>query len=149
MFNSEVILQGEIRCQSLSWVVRLNIGFAGCMGITHTTNLTTNISAILLLPISFIWGNFLLPLENFLSSPALCGHWADYCCCSIGCEIIPDVNVNKEKFNFKVKLQESEDIEICCSCVSKKFISSEEYLLNSLQSYLFSNGWIPLFVFWS
>lgn len=36
-----------------------------------------------------------------------------------GCEIIPDVNVNKEKFNFKVKLQESEDIEICCSCESQ------------------------------
>lgn len=36
-----------------------------------------------------------------------------------GCEIIPDVNVSKEKFNFKVKLQESEDIEICCSCESQ------------------------------
>ncbi|XP_073250057.1 fermitin family homolog 2-like [Porites lutea] len=32
-----------------------------------------------------------------------------------GCEVIPDVNVNKEKFNIKIKLKESDDIEICCS----------------------------------
>lgn len=32
-----------------------------------------------------------------------------------GCEVIPDVNVNKEKFNIKIKLKEAEDIEVCCS----------------------------------
>ncbi|XP_078354998.1 fermitin family homolog 2-like [Oculina patagonica] len=37
-----------------------------------------------------------------------------------GCEITPDVNVSKEKFNIKIKLKESDDIEICCSCVSFK-----------------------------
>ncbi|KAJ7373419.1 Fermitin 2 [Desmophyllum pertusum] len=36
-----------------------------------------------------------------------------------GCEIIPDVNVSKEKFNIKLKLKESDDIEICCSCESQ------------------------------
>mgnify|MGYP000099680003 CR=1 FL=1 len=35
-----------------------------------------------------------------------------------GCEVIPDVNVNKEKFNIKIKLKEAEDIEVCCSSVS-------------------------------
>lgn len=36
----------------------------------------------------------------------------------LGCEVFPDVNVNKEKFNIKIKLKESEDIEVCCSSVS-------------------------------
>ena len=29
--------------------------------------------------------------------------------------------MNKEKFNIKIKLKESDDIEICCSCVRLKF----------------------------
>lgn len=39
-----------------------------------------------------------------------------------GCEVIPDVNVNKEKFNIKIKLKESDDIEICCSSVSGPYV---------------------------
>lgn len=36
----------------------------------------------------------------------------------LGCEVILDVNVNKEKFNIKIKFKDLEDIEVCCLSVS-------------------------------
>lgn len=56
--------------------------------------------------------------KNLLAQTFYCIMTLDLLHVHVGCEITPDVNVNKEKFNIKIKLKESDDIEICCSCVS-------------------------------